>query len=92
MDRLRFIVDNNVGKLAIWLRVMGYDTVFFDGTDDSHMVAIALAEGRVILTRDTRIMQRGVVTSGKLRSILIKSDEPERQMRHLGGAVIIELS
>ena len=80
---LKFMVDSNVGKLARWLRMMGYDTLFFDGRDDSRMVATALKEDRVILTRDTQIMRRRVVTSGRLRVILIDSDEPERQMRQV---------
>ena len=74
------MVDNNVGKLAKWLRIMGYDTLFFNGSDDSGMIAIALAEDRVILTRDTQIMERRVVTSGRLKAILIQSDKTERQM------------
>jgi uncharacterized protein with PIN domain len=37
IKELKFIVDNNVGKLVKWLRIMGYDTVFFDGSDDSYM-------------------------------------------------------
>ncbi len=80
---MKFIVDNNVGKLAKWLRMMGYDALFFDGSDDSQMVATALAEGRVILTRDTQIMRRGVVTSGRLKAILLQSEEPERQMQQV---------
>ena len=82
-NELKFIVDNNVGKLAKWLRMMGYDTVFFDGSNDSHMVAKALAEGRVILTRDTEIMRRRLVTSGRLKAILINSNEPEPQMQQV---------
>jgi len=78
-----FIVDSNVGKLARWLRMMGYDTLFFDGSDDSQMVARALAEGRIILTRDTEILKRRVVTSGRLTVILINSEEPEQQMRQV---------
>ena len=83
ISKLKFIVDNNVGKLAKWLRIMGYDTVFFTDIDDSRMVAKALAEGRVILTRDTEIMKRGLVTSGRLKAILISSEEPEKQMRQV---------
>lgn len=77
---LKFIVDHNVGKLAKWLRIMGYDTLFFDGSNDSSMVSTALNEERVILTRDTQIMKRRVVTSGRLNAIFIRSDEPEQQM------------
>ncbi len=83
INSMKFIVDTNVGKLARWLRMIGYDTLFFGGGDDSQMVATALAEGRVILTRDTQIMKRGVITSGRLRALLLTSDEPERQMRQV---------
>ena len=62
---------------------MGYDSLFFDGSDDSHMVARALAEGRVLLTRDTEIMKRRVINSGRLKAVLINSEEPEQQMRQL---------
>ena len=80
---MKFIVDQNVGKLAKMLRIMGYDTLLFDGGDDSHMVSIALAEDRAILTRDTQIMKRRAVTSGRLKAVLITSDEPERQIRQV---------
>jgi uncharacterized protein with PIN domain len=83
----RFIVDHNVGKLAKWLRMLGYDSLFFDGGDDSHMVARAMAECRVILTRDTELMKRRLITSGRLKAVLIESEEPERQMRQLMDAL-----
>ncbi len=82
-SNLKFIVDSNVGKLAKWLRMMGYDTLFFNGSDDSQMVATALTEDRVILTRDTQVMKRRVVTNGRLKAILIKSDDPEWQIRQV---------
>lgn len=79
----RFIVDCNVGKLAKWLRLMGYDAIFFTGVSDAELVAKALAEGRVILSRDTQIMKRRVVTSGRLKAILLRDDEPELQIRQV---------
>mgnify|MGYP001201218689 CR=1 FL=1 len=83
MSNLKFIVDNNMGKLVKWLRIMGYDTLFFDGSDDSLMIATALAEGRIILTRDTQIMRRRVVANGQLKAMLIKDDKPEQQMHQV---------
>ncbi len=83
IDKLAFIVDQNVGKLAKLLRLMGYNALFFNGIDDSHLIATALAEGRVILTKDTQIMKRGIITSGRLKAILINDDEPEQQMRQV---------
>ena len=54
------------------------------------MVARALAEGRVILTRDTGIMKRRVVTSGRLKTILISSEEPEQQMQQVIDSLNLE--
>lgn len=79
----RFIVDHNVGKLAKWLRMMGYDTLFFSGDNDSHMVALARKEDRVILTKDTQIMRRRLVTNGQIKTILIRDDKPEIQMHQV---------
>ncbi len=90
INNLKFIVDNNVGKLAKWLRIMGYDTLFFGGSNDSYMVSTALAEGRVILTRDTQIMKRRVVTSGRLKAILLKSDDPELQMQQVINSLSLD--
>jgi uncharacterized protein with PIN domain len=63
--------------------MMGYDSLFFNGDDDSSMVKQALAEGRVILTRDTGIMRRSAVSSGRVRTVLIESEESERQIQQL---------
>ena len=86
----KFIVDNNAGKLVKWLRLMGYDTRFFNGASDSHLVATASAEGRVILTRDTQIMKRRLVTSGQIRAVLLLSDEPELQMQQVIEALDLD--
>ncbi len=82
-ENLKFIADHNVGKLAQWLRLMGYDTLFFAGEDDSQMVAIARAENRIILTRDTGVMHRRIITQGRLKAVLITSDDAETQLRQL---------
>ena len=80
---LRFIVDHNVGKLAGWLRMLGYDSVFFNGPDDTDMVRQAATEGRIILTRDTGVIKRRIITSGRLKAVLLKSENPQDQMKHL---------
>jgi uncharacterized protein with PIN domain len=80
---VKFIVDNNAGKLVKWLRIMGYDTLFFEDTDDWQMVRIALNEERVILTRDTEVTRRGAITSGRIKAIFIESDIPVEQIRQV---------
>ena len=86
----KFIVDQNVGKLARWLRMMGYDTAYFDGENDSYLVRQALFEGRIILTKDAEIMKRRVVTTGHIKAILVTGDEPEEQMRQVITALELD--
>jgi uncharacterized protein with PIN domain len=63
--------------------MMGYDSLFFDGHDDDQLLALAQAEDRVILTRDTGIMKRRIIKSEQLKAVLIDSDKPEQQMQQL---------
>lgn len=79
----RFIVDNNAGKLVKWLRMMGYDTLFFNEQDDGRMVKTALAEDRVVVTRDTQIIKRRVATTGEIKVILLNDENPERQLNQV---------
>jgi uncharacterized protein len=79
----KFIADNNVGKLARWLRRIGYDTLLFKQKDDGEMIKIALSENRVILTKDAQFMKRRLVTNGKLKTIHIKQDDPELQVQEV---------
>jgi uncharacterized protein with PIN domain len=83
IEEVKFIVDHNAGKLVKWLRMLGYDTLFFTGDDDWQMVITALKETRVILTRDTGIMKRGVVADGRVRAVLIQSDDSREQFRQV---------
>lgn len=80
MNRIKFIVDMNVGKLAPWLRALGYDVVFVNPISDSELVEIALSENRILLTKDTGIMKRRVVASGRLRALLIEGKDWRKQL------------
>ncbi|MFB0556562.1 MAG: Mut7-C RNAse domain-containing protein [Dehalococcoidia bacterium] len=81
--QIKFIADNNAGKLARWLRMIGYDTLLFKEKNDSKMIEISLKKGRVILTKDTQIMKRRLVTDGKLKAIFIKHDDPKAQLQQI---------
>lgn len=54
----RFIADCHLGKLAKYLRLMGFDTLFFPHIEDKKLLSIANEENRIILTRDRRLSQR----------------------------------
>ena len=52
LDRISFVVDVNVGKLALFLRMLGFDTVYDIGFRDGKLADIAASEKRILLTRD----------------------------------------
>ena len=57
----RFICDDNLGKLARYLRVGGFDTAFEKDIDNSRLIQLSLDDGRYILTRDRRLLERRLV-------------------------------
>tara|TARA_B100000315_G_scaffold148219_1_gene137075 strand:+ start:1568 stop:2050 length:483 start_codon:yes stop_codon:yes gene_type:complete len=79
----RFVVDINVGRLATWLRVMGYDTLFPREADDSDLVRIALREGRVLVTRDAGFGRRRAVRNGQMRVVRVEADDLRSQLRQV---------
>ena len=88
--RARFIVDVNVGKLARRLRMLGYDTLFIHDVDDNELVTISLNDKRVLLTKDTQIMLRRVITSGRVKAMLIEDDNPKDQLRQVARMLKID--
>jgi hypothetical protein len=52
---MKFIVTEELGRLAKWLRILGFDTVYFPKGEKRDLVLRSLREDRVILTRDSRM-------------------------------------
>lgn len=80
---MKFLVDTNVGKLAKLLRLLGYDTVLFAEGDDNSLVSLALAQNRVILTKDHEFLRRRLTATGRLRVLLIEGDDADEQLRQV---------
>jgi uncharacterized protein len=80
---VRFLADCNVGRLARWLRVLGYDAAYDSRSADPALVARALAERRVLLTRDVDLTRRRVIVSGALPTVLLTGDRVEDQLRQV---------
>jgi len=54
----KFLADCMLGKLARWLRILGYDTKYFHYLDDAKIIALARFEHRIILTKDRDLAKR----------------------------------
>lgn len=65
-EPVSFILDVHLGKLARRLRLLGFDCRYRNDFGDDEIVALALAEKRIILTRDRGILKRKQVTHGML--------------------------
>ena len=80
---MRLVADAMLGRLAKWLRLLGYDTLYWRG-DDARLVRLVLAENRLLLTRDTHIPPR----LPPHLTLLIVSDHYDAQLgqvvAHLG--------
>ena len=78
-EQPRFLADSMLGKLARWLRVLGYDAAYERAMDDAALVERAREEGRVLLTRDRGLLKRRRLRSG----VLVDHDDPMEQLGQL---------
>jgi len=78
-EETKFIADDMVGKLSKWLRILGYDVVYYRSIEDKQLVSIANSEKRILLTRDTNIAESGKVWN----CMLLESDNYMEQLRQI---------
>lgn len=75
---MKFIITRELGRLCKWLRIMGFDTSYFPEAERRELIIESLREGRVILTRDSKMS----VYSG-VRMLHIKSDFVKDQVKQV---------
>jgi uncharacterized protein with PIN domain len=76
LGKITFAVDVNAGKLALFLRMLGFDTVYENDTRNDRLVEIAQSENRILLTRNTNILKRKIIMHG----YLLREHNPDRQL------------
>jgi len=76
---MKFIADAMLGKLAKWLRFLGFDVLYNPHMDDRQIIRLSMLEGRKILTRDTNLMGR----KGIERPVFVKSDAVTEQLSQI---------
>jgi uncharacterized protein with PIN domain len=79
----RFVLDVHLGRLARYLRLAGFDASYANDYDDAAVVRIALAERRIILTRDVGILKQRAVTHG----YWVRNTAPRAQLHEVVSAL-----
>lgn len=75
----RFILDVHLGKLARYLRLLGFDTLYRNDYEDAELARLASEERRILLTRDRDLLKRAVVTHG----CYVRAVDPRRQIEEV---------
>jgi hypothetical protein len=73
---LRFVLDGHLGRLASYLRLLGFDTLYERDHDDAELARLAAEQGRILLSRDRGLLKRRHVRHG----FLPRSEDPRQQL------------
>ncbi len=76
LEKPRFVLDTHLGRLAGYLRMMGFDTLYRNDYDDDLLAEISDIEGRILLTRDIGLLKRGRVQYG----YFMRETNPKKQI------------
>jgi uncharacterized protein with PIN domain len=72
----RFVLDVHLGRLAGYLRMLGFDTLYRNDYDDQELARISSREQRILLTRDRGLLKRSIVTHG----YCLRTTQPRQQL------------
>lgn len=72
---MKFLVSRELGRLSKWLRILGFDSVYFNQDNISSLIIQALRDERVIVTRNHRLPQ-----ATGIRIVLLKAEKLNEQL------------
>lgn len=75
----RFVVDGHLGRLAAYLRMLGFDTLYSADATDAVLAELAARDDRILLSRDRGLLKRSIVRRG----YVLRSDRPHVQLREV---------
>jgi uncharacterized protein with PIN domain len=79
LREVRFVLDGHLGRLAAYLRMLGFDTWYQNQVDDAVLAEISKNEQRILLTRDQGLLKRSAVTHG----YWVRATMPREQLREI---------
>ena len=71
-----FLLDNHLGRLAGYLRMLGFDCLYRNDYQDDELAQLAARQERVLLTRDVRLLMRSAIQRG----YWVRSTIPRQQL------------
>jgi hypothetical protein len=74
---IRFASDAMLGRLARWLRLLGYDTFYSSDIEDDELLNVCSRSDLILLTRDVELFKRAV--SYGIRAKLLQENSFENQ-------------
>jgi uncharacterized protein len=72
----RFVLDVHLGKLAAYLRMLGFDTLYRNDYDDQELARISIDEHRILLSYDRQLLMRKNIT----HAYFVRSRYPLQQL------------
>jgi uncharacterized protein len=72
----KFILDGHLGRLADYLRMLGFDSLYDNDFQDEELALISVNETRILLTRDRGLLKRCLITHG----YLLTAHDPKEQL------------
>lgn len=72
----RFVLDSHLGRLAAYLRILGFDTLYRNDYHDEELTQVSIGEKRILLTRDRGLLKRAVISHG----YLLRQTDPRLQL------------
>lgn len=83
---MKFLVDPTLGKLTKWLRILGFDTIYYRGNIDRDFLKKAEREGRVVLTRKKDMANRSF--SGRM--VIVNENLVRHQMKEVISKLVLK--
>jgi len=80
-----FLCDGHLGRLARWLRLLGFDTLWDPAWSEAEVARRGVNEGRTVLSRSRSLLKRRELT----RAMLVRPDDPQEQVRQVATRFLL---